>query len=74
LDQKGGNNISVVVVSVRDTGQRTDPDILQRLLRFVSKSYQGTGLGLYISKWIGEAHGGKIWAKNNADAEEMMIL
>ena len=32
--------------------------------KFTSKSYQGTGLGLFISKSI-EAHGGKIWAVNN---------
>jgi signal transduction histidine kinase len=70
LDQKRGVNIPEVVVSVRDTGQGIDPDILPRLFsRFASKSYQGTGLGLYISKGIVEAHGGKIWAENNADAK-----
>jgi len=70
LDQQGGNNLPEVVVSVRDTGQGIDPDILPRLFsRFVSKSFRGTGLGLYISKGIVEAHGGKIWAENNADAK-----
>jgi two-component system sensor histidine kinase VicK len=69
LDQKIENNPQEIVVSVRDTGQGIDPDILPRLFsRFVSKSYQGTGLGLYISKGIVEAHGGKIWAENNDDA------
>jgi signal transduction histidine kinase len=69
LDQKVDSNPPEIVVSVRDTGEGIDPDILPRLFsRFVSKSYQGTGLGLYISKGIVEAHGGKIWAENNDDA------
>ncbi len=57
-----------VLVSIKDTGAGIDPDILPRLFtKFSSKSVTGTGLGLFISKSIVEAHGGKIWAQNNTD-------
>jgi signal transduction histidine kinase len=59
-----------VVVSVKDTGAGIDPEILPKLFtKFVTKSFQGTGLGLFISKSIVEAHGGKIWAGNNSDGK-----
>jgi len=59
-----------VIVSVKDTGKGIALDILPRLFsKFVTKSYQGTGLGLYISRGIIEAHGGKIWAENNDDGK-----
>ena len=61
-----------VVISVKDTGTGIDPEILPRLFtRFASKSESkiGTGLGLFISKGIVEAHGGRIWAENNTDAK-----
>jgi two-component system sensor histidine kinase VicK len=55
-----------VIVSVKDTGSGIDPEILPRLFsKFSAKSFEGTGLGLFISKNIVEAHGGKIWAENN---------
>ena len=55
-----------VIISVKDIGSGIDLDILPKLFsKFVTKSYHGTGLGLYICKAIVEAHGGKIWAENN---------
>ena len=59
------------VVSVKDTGSGIDPDIMPRLFeKFASKSFQGTGLGLFISKKIIEAHGGKIWGQNNVSDDK----
>ena len=57
-----------LIISVKDTGPGIDPEILPKLFtKFASKSDIGTGLGLFISKGIVEAHGGKIWAENNPD-------
>ena len=57
-----------IIVSVIDSGKGIDPDIMARLFtKFSTKSETGTGLGLFICKSIIEAHGGKIWAKNNID-------
>ena len=59
-----------VIVNVKDTGRGIDVSILPRLFtKFASKSYQGTGLGLFISKGIAEAHLGEIWGKNNVDGK-----
>jgi signal transduction histidine kinase len=62
------NNNSEAIVTIRDTGSGIDPEIMPRLFtKFSTRSDSGTGLGLYISKAIIEAHGGKIWAQNNPD-------
>jgi nitrogen-specific signal transduction histidine kinase len=59
-----------VIVSIKDTGEGINPEILPRLFtKFATRSFSGTGLGLYISKSIVEAHGGKMWAENNPDGE-----
>lgn len=59
-----------VLIDVKDTGSGIDPEIMPRLFsKFATKSDQGTGLGLYISKRIIEAHGGRIWAENNKDGK-----
>jgi two-component system sensor histidine kinase VicK len=59
-----------VIISVKDIGSGIDIDILPKLFsKFATKSYHGTGLGLYICKGIIEAHGGKIWGENNVDCK-----
>jgi two-component system, OmpR family, sensor histidine kinase VicK len=60
-----------VLISVKDTGQGINPEILPKLFtKFATKSETGgTGLGLFISKSIVEAHGGKIRAENNSDGK-----
>jgi signal transduction histidine kinase len=57
-------------ISVKDTGSGIDPEVIPRLFqKFVTKSARGTGLGLYISNSIVQAHGGKMWAENNSDGK-----
>ena len=61
---------NVIVVSINDSGAGIDSEIMPQLFtKFASKSFTGTGLGLYISKNIVEAHGGRIWAQNNPDGK-----
>ena len=57
-------------VSIKDTGPGISSEIKPKLFsKFVTDSPGGTGIGLFISKSIIEAHGGRIWADNNADGK-----
>jgi two-component system sensor histidine kinase VicK len=68
LEKKDTGSGREFIVSIKDTGTGIDAEILPRLFtKFATKSDRGTGLGLFISKSIVEAHGGKIWAKNNSN-------
>jgi signal transduction histidine kinase len=70
MDNNSNKNGTVAVVNVCDSGSGVDPEIMPRLFtKFSSKSFSGTGLGLYICKNIIEAHGGRIWAENNKDGK-----
>jgi signal transduction histidine kinase len=70
-DHNNNNNNDQVIVSIKDTGTGIDPEVYPRLFtKFATKSITGTGLGLFISKSIIEAHGGRIWAENNADGKK----
>jgi signal transduction histidine kinase/sugar-specific transcriptional regulator TrmB len=70
-NEENGGGRKEVIVSVNDTGSGINSEIFPRLFsKFASKSYQGTGLGLFICKSIIEAHGGRIWAENNNVSED----
>jgi signal transduction histidine kinase len=61
------NQDKEVIVTITDTGTGISTEILPKLFsKFVTISNHGTGLGLFISKGIIEAHGGRIWAENNS--------
>jgi two-component system sensor histidine kinase VicK len=68
---KVSDDNDVITVSVKDTGDGIDSEVMPRLFtKFASKCSEGTGLGLYISKSIVEAHGGKIWGENNNSSDD----
>jgi signal transduction histidine kinase len=65
-DDDDGNG--EIQVNIKDTGTGLSPAILPKLFsKFVSTDSGGTGLGLFVSRNIVEAHGGKIQAQNNDD-------
>jgi PAS domain S-box-containing protein len=63
-----------VEFSVSDTGIGIPPQNLERIFgRFeqgevsISRRYQGTGLGLSLSRGFVELHGGRIWAESEGE-------
>ena len=66
IEDDNNDNNNYALVTVKDTGEGIDPEILPNMFsKFITKSFEGLGLGLYISKHIVKAHGGKIEGKNN---------
>jgi two-component system, OmpR family, sensor histidine kinase VicK len=68
--KNGSKQEEEVIVSIKDTGEGINPEIQPRLFtKFATRSFSGTGLGLYISKSTVEAHGGRMWAENNPEGK-----
>jgi signal transduction histidine kinase len=71
---RGMQKDEMLEVSVTDRGPGIAPadlpHIFDRYYRSqASRKKEGTGLGLYISRLLVEAHGGKIWVENNLQGE-----
>jgi len=68
IEKKAINGTASVLVQIKDNGEGIHSEILSTLFtKFATKSFYGTGLGLYICKQIIEMHQGRIWGENNKD-------
>jgi signal transduction histidine kinase len=66
LNHNANSHHKEAIVTISDTGRGIDSQVISKLFsKFTTTSMTGTGLGLYISKGIIAAHGGRIWAENN---------
>ncbi len=65
-----------IQISVQDTGIGINREDLERIFdpfeqgdNSASRQYQGTGLGLSLTKRLVELHGGKIWAESEGEGK-----
>jgi two-component system, OmpR family, sensor histidine kinase VicK len=69
--QQENEGRQIAVVAVTDSGCGIDPAIVPRIFeKFVTRSDKGTGLALFVSKSIIQAHEGRIWVQNNTEGEK----
>ncbi len=76
IEIRGVEHDNHIVISVRDQGigipQHQAHRIFQQFSRLdnaLSRKTEGTGLGLFLTKAIVQAHGGHIWFEPNQDGE-----
>jgi two-component system sensor kinase FixL len=60
-------NDELIEIAVSDTGTGFHDEVMPNLFKtFFTTKDTGMGVGLSISRSIIEAHGGRMWAENNA--------
>ena len=64
------------VLRVRDSGTGIAPDALEQIfdLFYTTRSSEGFGIGLFVSRRIAEQHGGTLRAESPAEGGAVMIL
>ena len=74
--EDGKRPAGLMYISLRDTGIGIKGEDLQRIFdpfeqvdNSASRKYQGTGLGLSLTKRLVELHGGKIWAESEGEGK-----
>ena len=70
-----------ITISVTDTGIGIQPENMERIFNVFeqietssSRKYQGTGLGLPLTKQLVELHGGRIWAESEGEGKGSAFL
>ena len=70
VDHNGPGGIEEVLMRVKDQGvgiaEQDIPHIFERFYRShtLDESISGFGIGLYLTKELVQAHGGRIWAES----------
>ena len=74
--EDGKRPADLIYISVQDTGIGIKGEDLQRIFdpfeqadNSASRRYQGTGLGLSLTKRLVELHGGRIWAESEGEGK-----
>ncbi|HAK47254.1 MAG TPA: hybrid sensor histidine kinase/response regulator, partial [Spirochaeta sp.] len=70
----------IIKISVIDTGIGISPENLERVFNpfeqvegSAKRNYQGTGLGLSLTRRLVEFHGGIIWAKSEGEGKSSVF-
>ncbi|NNL78828.1 MAG: hypothetical protein HKO68_21060, partial [Desulfobacterales bacterium] len=76
LDNKHKTTTDGIEISVTDTGIGLNPldlirifDSFEQVENSASRNFQGTGLGLSLTKKLVELHGGQIWAQSEGEGK-----